>query len=1225
MRKILLTIDRFEHYGQHESIFFDLIEYFHRHNWQVDVVAKTTGRYWLNNLNVINENKNIRLLEQPNGKLHASYDLMWIFNGYIPAVLNTTFMRGDCVSRVFFHHFYSYADYDLPYGADAENALSSTSFACSTASYVRLVEKGIKQPRIKIFPLTINNQFSSAGRVFTDKLEKALLISTGYNKNLVELIELFKTKNIELDYYNLDTAPGPVTPELLSQYQLIIGDEARAVYAMSMGLPVVISDGISSHGYLTEANLLERTDYHFALTGASKIVNQNRWVKEILDGYPQAACWAWEYRAEANAQFSLDTCVGKILDRLPAPKKLQISQEQHSNLEFHRKVMDSFGEETTRSVSSWINERKPTPLRSAIIGTLLQSFPTCASITVIIIDREGDRNKLRASLLSVNNQTLSADAIIVVGKLPSFDINDCPTIRFVDNLNRAVDEITSTNLLIMDSGNTLEEHALLTCAEFTMRDPRRELWYFDELVIRNDDEDGLILKPECDIDMLRAHPYIGSSVFVSKDAVSRHNDFNTDYQYLSHIDICWKLIEEKGPLVIGHIPEALISGTISISEWCKNPAIMDEMKIITAAHLSRCGIHAKIVAGEEPGVQFVMYQLPAIAKVSVIIPTRDRLVLLQRCIDSLMEKTAYHLYEIIIVDNGSTDEDARKYLDQLESMQLAQIKVLRWDAAFNFASINNYASRYATGEYLLFMNNDIEINEGNWMGALLELAQRPEVGIVGSKLVYPDGTLEHGGYITGINDGVTVCGRGSSQEESGFLSRLKIPRGAHAVSAACMMMRKEVFDELGGFDEENFPIYYADVDLALKAKAQGYITLWTPFSSVKHLGGASRLFPEKFSVATHADEACHDALLDKWGAELARDPYYNSNMNRLGSTFSLNTRMSRLPNALPGRPLPVIMGTHINWTGCGNYRVIKPLHALQQELKADGGLILGLPTVMEVAQFQPDRLILEVPIADDIPQTVKRYRQVCNAKIIMEFDDYYLDVPEKNIFRENVPKDIQNRLSSALALADWVVVSTEPLAEAYSRFHSDIRVAKNRLDMELWGTLKSAKRCGKKPRVGWAGGSSHTGDLEILLPIIHELQDEVEWVFMGMKPAGVNCEFHLPVPFEHYPQKLSELDLDLALVPLEQNRFNECKSNLRLLELGSCGFPIICTDIEPYRCGLPVHRVKNTPSAWISAVREHIYDRNALNKAGEQLRNAVHRDWMLRESGLDDWQRAWIG
>ena len=194
MRKILLTIDRFEHYG------------------------------------------------------HAFYDLMWIFNGYIPAELNTIFMQGDWVSRVFFHHFYSYADYDLPYGADVENALSCNSFACSTASYVRLVEKGIKQPRIKIFPLTVNNQFASASGVFTDKLEKALLISSGYNKNLVELTESFQTRNIELDYYNLDSAPGPVTPALLSQYQLIIGDEARVVLAMGMGLPVVISNRSKSAG-----------------------------------------------------------------------------------------------------------------------------------------------------------------------------------------------------------------------------------------------------------------------------------------------------------------------------------------------------------------------------------------------------------------------------------------------------------------------------------------------------------------------------------------------------------------------------------------------------------------------------------------------------------------------------------------------------------------------------------------------------------------------------------------------------------------------------------------------------------------------------------------------------------------------------------------------------------------------------------------------------------------
>ncbi|MBM3073181.1 glycosyltransferase [Lelliottia sp. RWM.1] len=1225
MRKILLTIDRLEHFGQHESIFFDLIDYFQRHNWQVDVAARTIGRHWQNKISLINESKNIHLLEQSEDKLQPEYRLIWVFNGYITAELNTAFLQGRYTAQVFFHHFYSYADYDLPYGFEVENSLASVCLACSTVSYIRLVEKGIKQSRIKIFPFTVNQEFASyTVPHFADKPEKVLLISSGYNKNLVAQIDAFRNKGIELDYYNLDSAPGPVTPELLSEYHIVIGDEGRVALAMSMGLPVVISNGDFSHGYLGQDNLLERSDYHFALTGANKITNQTRWVKEIVEGYAKASRWAQEYRSTAISQLALDATVDRILERAPAAKKLHITEEQGRRIEFHRKVMDSIGEEKTRSVNSWLNDRKPTELRNAIIATLLQSFPEFSRIAVIIIDRDGSTDKLQTTLASAQTQSLGAEVTFVIGAVGQQLPSDSPAVNYAPDLNTALAQIPSTLVVIMDAGDRLEEHALLTFAEFAMREPHKSLWYYDELIVKDNKEDGLILKPECDIDLLRAFPYIGSSVVISVEALRRHQGFDLTFNALSHIDVCWKLVEESGPACIGHIAEPLISRTETMNEWTKEGTLLQEMTRITAGHLSRCQIDATVTAHDETGVQNVVYALPKMAKVSVIIPTKDRFVLLQKCIDSLMENTQHHQYEIIIVDNGSTEGDARMYLDQLDALQLAQIKVLRYDSDFNFAAINNFASQHATGEFLLFLNNDIEIIDGNWMSALIEHAQRPEVGIVGSRLEYPDGSLEHGGYITGVNDGVIVSERGSKPGDNGFLNRLKVPRGAHAVSAACMMMRKAVFEELGGFEEKEFPVYFSDVDLALKAKSSGYITVWTPSSRVRHLGGASRLFPEKFHVATHADETCFDALLEKWGSALARDPYYNPRMNLLGSAFSLNTRMSRLPEALPGKPLPVVMGTHVNWTGCGNYRVIKPFRALQTELKADGGLILGLPTVMEVAQFQPDRLILEVPIADDIPQTIRRYRQVCDAKIIMEFDDYYLNVPEKNIFRDNVPKDIQNRLSAGLAMADWVVVSTEPLAEAYSRFHSDIRVAKNRLDMELWGHLKSNKRRGKKPRVGWAGGSSHTGDLEILLPIMRELENDVEWVFMGMKPAGVACEFHLPVPFEHYPQKLSELDLDLALVPLEQNLFNECKSNLRLLELGSCGVPIICTDIEPYRCGLPVQRVRNTPNAWIAAIREHISDWNALDRAGEALRDAVQRDWMLKDSGLEDWQRAWL-
>ncbi|MDU4094798.1 MAG: hypothetical protein E7H57_16230, partial [Pantoea sp.] len=181
-----------------------------------------------------------------------------------------------------------------------------------------------------------------------------------------------------------------------------------------------------------------------------------------------------------------------------------------------------------------------------------------------------------------------------------------------------------------------------------------------------------------------------------------------------------------------------------------------------------------------------------------------------------------------------------------------------------------------------------------------------------------------------------------------------------------------------------------------------------------------------------------------------------------------------------------------------------------------------------------------------------------------------------------------------------------------------------RLAVAQWGNLFSQRRTGKKIRVGWAGGGSHTGDLEIIQAVIKELQDSVEWVFMGMKPEGIHCEFHAGVPFDLYPEKLASLNLDLALVPLEINHFNECKSNLRLLEIGACGVPIIATRIEPYQCGLPVTLVDNRFKDWVSAIKMHLADMDATSGMGDALRAAVHQDWMLRDHGLDEWRKAWL-
>jgi len=227
-----------------------------------------------------------------------------------------------------------------------------------------------------------------------------------------------------------------------------------------------------------------------------------------------------------------------------------------------------------------------------------------------------------------------------------------------------------------------------------------------------------------------------------------------------------------------------------------------------------------------------------------------------------------------------------------------------------------------------------------------------------------------------------------------------------------------------------------------------------------------------------------------------------------------------------------------------------------------------------------------------------------------------------------MPKDILKSLRRGFSLVDRLVVSTEALAEAYAGMHHDIRVVENRLPLDWWQGLSGKRRAGSRPRVGWAGGISHTGDLELIADVVKELAGEVEWVFFGMCPDRLRpyiSEFHPGMQIESYPAALARLNLDLALAPVEQNLFNDCKSNLRLLEYGACGFPVICSDVRCYQGDeLPVTRVKNRFKDWVDAIRAHINDLDATARLGDELRTAVVSGWMLEGEHLEAWRKAWL-
>jgi len=312
--------------------------------------------------------------------------------------------------------------------------------------------------------------------------------------------------------------------------------------------------------------------------------------------------------------------------------------------------------------------------------------------------------------------------------------------------------------------------------------------------------------------------------------------------------------------------------------------------------------------------------------------------------------------------------------------------------------------------------------------------------------------------------------------------------------------------------------------------------------------------------------------------------------------------------------------------GCGEYRIIAPMRALLEQGRVQGWETGFYLTVPELARMAPDSLVLQRQVMPKHIMLMESYFTHYKGFRVFELDDLMTNIQIGNQARKGYQsKDLVKRFRKALDMCDRFVVSTEYLADEYRKYKSDIFVAPNTIERAKWGGFMPSRRVGRKPRVGWAGSNSHKNDLALIVDVVKALKDEVEWVFMGLCPEGVRplVEYHAAVPIEQYPAKLASLNLDLALAPLEDVPFNHAKSHLRLLEYGILGFPVVCTDITPYRGAYPATRVRNRFKDWVEAIREHISDLDELARRGDAMRDHIERHWIL-EDNLDTWLKAWL-
>lgn len=448
--------------------------------------------------------------------------------------------------------------------------------------------------------------------------------------------------------------------------------------------------------------------------------------------------------------------------------------------------------------------------------------------------------------------------------------------------NSALEIARGEFMVLMDHDDELPPHALFCVAREINRYPDAQLIYSDEdkLDVRGKRLDPYF-KPDFNPDLLLSHNVFSHLGVYRMDLVRKIGGFRIGLEGSQDYDLVLRAIEQTPAAQIRHIPHVLyhwrmIEGSAAVGSDQK-PYAYNAAERALSEHLQRTGVKAEVLQIDDMlGNYRIKYALPETPpQVSIIIPTRNGLGLLARCMGGLLERTTYPNREIIIIDNGSDDPATLGYLATLQRNGSA--RVVRDDSPFNYAALNNRAVELANGDMLCFLNNDIDVISPDWLEEMVSQAARPGVGAVGSRLWYPHEALQHGGVVLGLGGVAGHIHHGMHRGHFGYFGRARLTQNFSAVSAACMVMPKAVFQEVGGFDAEHLAVAFNDVDLCLRVRQRGYHIVWTPNADLYHFESATRgadVSPAK--RARYRREI--DYMMQTWGEWINADPYYNPNL-----------------------------------------------------------------------------------------------------------------------------------------------------------------------------------------------------------------------------------------------------------------------------------------------------------------------------------------------------------
>lgn len=559
----------------------------------------------------------------------------------------------------------------------------------------------------------------------------------------------------------------------------------------------------------------------------------------------------------------------------------QIWYEQHrattADIQNQRRVCHSWTEKDKPLISIvTVVFRPPVEYLQALVKSIAaQSYE---KFEVLFVNVSGNGEEAR----EINDTLAHIDD-------PRFRIITAENKSIAENTNVGLKEAKGDYIAFVDHDDVLEPDALYRYVNVLHDQSDADVLYCDEDRLENGHYTLPTFKPDYNPDLLNAYNYVTHMLMVSRQVLSQVELSPADVSGAQDYDLTLKCCEKARS--IANVPYMLYHWRVPQNSTSTNPDskpyAQTAGKIVLQRHFERTGLQVDVSDSELPFRYRNRYINEATPKVSIVIPTKDHSQLLQRCLTSVLEKTTYQNYDITLVENNSTEQETFAYYDRIQD-QNEKIKVVTWPGTgFNYSAICNYGAAHCDGEILLFLNNDTVIINGDWLDSMVGFFARPEVGIVGAKLLFPDNLVQHGGVWVSA-DHVGYLSDMLSDKDGGYMETMRYPYNCAAVTGACQMVRRKAFQSVGGFDE-NLAVVLNDVDLCLKIGQQGYLTVFDPQAKLYHSEHTSRGRDEQDVEKERRAIDEQARFYARWDKTLvgARGKYINRQLNQYDGHYKI--------------------------------------------------------------------------------------------------------------------------------------------------------------------------------------------------------------------------------------------------------------------------------------------------------------------------------------------------